>query len=266
MSSLSKIEWTDATWNPVTGCKKVSPGCKNCYAEFFAERFRGVKGHPFENGFDVTLWPKKLEIPLNWKSPKVIFVNSMSDLFLDQIPDSFIEQIFKVMETANHHIYQVLTKRPKRMLEWTTKRYSSSKDKKNKLPKFPANVWLGVSVETELYKNRIAILKESPAEIKFISFEPLLGEIQFLKKELLGVQWAIVGGESGHYARPMNPDWIKRIHKACLNSDVAFFFKQWGAYNEEGVKMSKKKAGRIYLGKTWDEMPKQFEPSELILS
>jgi protein gp37 len=259
MSLGTKIEWTDATWNPVTGCKKVSPGCKNCYAETFAERFRGVKNHPFENGFDMTLWPSKLGIPASWKKPKVIFVNSMSDLFLESIPDAFIEKVFAAMIEADHHIYQVLTKRPKRMAEWVNKRYSALGAQTKRKPVFPGHVWLGASVESAIYKNRISMLRETPAPIKFISFEPLLGEIDFEKGELDDISWAIVGGESGHRARVMRAEWIESIQRACTESKVAFFFKQWGAFNEEGIKVGKKMSGRILNGKTWDEMPALFD-------
>jgi protein gp37 len=255
MSLGSKIEWTDATWNPVTGCKKVSPGCKNCYAETFAERFRGVKNHPFENGFDMTLWPSKLGIPASWKKSKVIFVNSMSDLFLESVPDAFIEKVFEAMVHADHHIYQVLTKRPKRMVEWVTERFSAMGSRSKTKPAFPSHIWLGVSVESAIYKNRISLLRETPAPTKFISFEPLLGEIDFEVGELEGISWAIIGGESGHRARVMKSEWIESIHHACMESDVAFFFKQWGAFNEAGIKVGKKKSGRLYNGKTWDEMP-----------
>jgi protein gp37 len=255
MSLESKIEWTDATWNPTTGCKKVSPGCRNCYAETFAERFRGVKGHPFEHGFDLRLWESRLSAPAHWKSPKIIFVNSMSDLFMDEIPDSFIENVFDTMMVADHHIYQVLTKRPKRMVDWVNQRYRKARGKGVNKIAFPEHIWLGVSVESEIYKNRISILQQTPAPVKFISFEPLLGEINLTEMDLHDISWAIVGGESGHRARMMKPEWVIKIKEACEYSDVAFFFKQWGAFNEEGEKVGKKKSGRILFGKTWDAMP-----------
>jgi protein gp37 len=179
----------------------------------------------------------------------------MSDLFLESVPDAFIEKVFEAMVHADHHIYQVLTKRPKRMVEWVTERFSAMGSRSKTKPAFPSHIWLGVSVESAIYKNRISLLRETPAPTKFISFEPLLGEIDFEVGELEGISWAIIGGESGHRARVMKSEWIESIHHACMESDVAFFFKQWGAFNEAGIKVGKKKSGRLYNGKTWDEMP-----------
>lgn len=247
MSERSNIEWTDATWNPVTGCNKVSPGCKNCYAETFAERFRGVPGHPFEQGFDLRLWPERLKMPLEWQKPKVIFVNSMSDLFHEGVSDSFIKQVFETMCLATHHVFQVLTKRPERMREWTQRNFSE---------KLPQHIWLGVSVENQAYAWRIEHLQIAPAQVRFLSLEPLLGPIKLNGELLSGIHWVIVGGESGHRARPMNPEWVYSIRRDCLCYEVPFFFKQWGAFDPiSGRKVGKKSAGRLLEGKTWDELP-----------
>jgi protein gp37 len=234
MSSNSKIEWTDATWNPVRGCTKISPGCKHCYAERFAERFRGVKGHPFEQGFDLRLVPEKLDEPLRWKRPQRIFVNSMSDLFHDDVPLDYIQHIFQVMNQADWHQYQVLTKRAERLetvsrdLHWAP------------------HIWMGVSVENEDYLWRIDHLRRTNAHVKFLSIEPLLSAVGRLK--LRGIDWVIVGGESGPGARPMNQEWVTDIRDQCLTANVAFFFKQWGGVH-------KKRAGRELQGRTWNEMP-----------
>ena len=236
------------------GCKKISPGCKNCYAEKLAERFRGVKNHPFENGFDISVKPEKLDAPLLWKKSKMIFVNSMSDLFLDEIPDVYIDRVFNVMTRANQHTFQVLTKRPNRMLEWTKNRFNKKVKRGEKLV-FPKNIWLGVSVENKQFMKRIKLLKETPATIKFISFEPLLGNVKCSSYELQGISWVIVGGESGNRARPMKPDWVRTIQLSCIEANVPFFFKQWGTYNNKGIKTGKEKAGRNFEGKTWNEMP-----------
>ena len=235
MAYNSHIEWTQATWNPVTGCSKISVGCKNCYAEKFALRLQAM-GHPhYINGFKVTLHPDALTIPLHWQKPRIIFVNSMSDLFHEDIPIDFIQSVFEVMTTANWHIYQVLTKRSQRMLKLSPQ-----------LPWTP-NIWLGVTVETQEYIYRIEHLKKTPAHIKFISFEPLLSDMPTL--DLDGINWVIVGGESGSGARPMKPEWVINILNQCKSKNIPFFFKQWGGKN-------KKKAGRTLLGKTWDQMPK----------
>lgn len=247
MSDKSSIEWTDATWNPVTGCDKVSPGCKNCYAETFAERFRGVVGHPYEQGFDLKLWPERLTLPFNWKEPRTIFVNSMSDLFHKDVPDEYIRRVFDTMLKANHHIYQVLTKRSERMLRWTKATF--------KREAIPAHIWLGVSVENQDYVWRSQDLQNTPAQVRFLSIEPLLGPIDFKSQDLRGIHWAIVGGESGFRARPMQPEWVRNIRRKCREHKVAFFFKQWGSYNSQGERVGKKLAGRILDGKTWDAMP-----------
>ena len=234
MAEHSKIEWTDATWNPVRGCTKISPGCKHCYAERFAERFRGVKGHPFEQGFDLRLVPGKLGEPLRWKSPQRIFVNSMSDLFHDQVPLEYIQGVFRVMNEANWHQYQVLTKRAERLEAISAE-----------LP-WASHIWMGVSVENEDYLWRIDHLRRIKAHVKFLSIEPLLGPIG--KIDLCGIDWVIVGGESGPSARPMTAEWAKDIRDQCRKANVAFFFKQWGG-------VQKKRHGRELDGRTWDEMP-----------
>jgi protein gp37 len=237
MSDGSSIEWTDATWNPVRGCTKISPGCKHCYAETFAERFRGVPGHPFEQGFDLRLVPDALDLPLRWRSPRRIFVNSMSDLFHEDVPEEFIQRVFEVMRQASHHQFQVLTKRSARMVE-----LAATID-------CPDNVWMGVSVESADYTVRIDDLRKVRAAVRFISVEPLLGPIPRLP--LRGIHWVIVGGESGPRARPMDPSWVRSIRDQCAKAEVPFFFKQWG-----GVR--KKIAGRVLDDRTWDEMPATF--------
>lgn len=239
MSLDSKIEWTDATWNPVRGCTKISPGCKHCYAETFAERFRGVPGHPYEQGFDLKLVPEKLAEPLRWQTPKMIFVNSMSDLFHEGVPDDYIEAVAQVMVKANWHTYQVLTKRSPRM----------AKLLKGKL-RFAAesrHIWWGVSVENREYGlPRVRDLRESPAAVRFLSIEPLLEDLG--KFSLRGIHWVIVGGESGHGARPLQKEWVTAIRDQCSQAGVPFFFKQWG-----GVR--KKTAGRKLDGRTYDGFP-----------
>jgi protein gp37 len=241
MSSSSTIEWTDATWNPVRGCTKISPGCKHCYAETFAERFRGVKGHPYEQGFDPRLVPEKLAEPLRWRTPKMIFVNSMSDLFHDFVTDEYIVAVATVMAKANWHTYQVLTKRSDRL-----------RNLLNSKLRFAAqqpHIWWGVSVEDKKYGvPRIADLQAAGAAIRFLSVEPLLEDIGQL--DLRGIDWMIVGGESGAGARPMKEDWVLSLRNQCRKSKVAFFFKQWG-----GVR--KAKSGRRLEGKTYDEFPKR---------
>jgi len=239
VSARSTIEWTNASWNPLRGCVKVSPGCKHCYAETFAERFRGVPGHPFEQGFDLRLVPGKLEEPLRWKQGRRIFVNSMSDLFQPGVPTPYIAEVGRVMERADWHTYQVLTKRPERM-----KRLLSGELRwLSELP----HVWLGVSVENRRHGvPRIQLLRETPAAVRFLSIEPLLEDLGPL--DLTGIDWAIVGGESGPRARPMLEEWAISIRDQCARTRVAFFFKQWG-----GVR--KRKTGRLLRGKTYDEMP-----------
>ncbi len=241
MSASSSIEWTEATWNPVTGCTKVSPGCAHCYAETFAERFRGVPDHPYEMGFDLTLRPERLELPLGWRKPRMIFVNSMSDLFHEDVPAEFVQQVFGTMKRARWHTFQVLTKRPGRALELAAE-----------LP-WPANVWLGVSVENRRFLSRLDALRRIPAAVRFASCEPLLGPLDGI--ELRDIDWVIAGGESGPRARPMKPQWACALRDACTREGVPFFFKQWGAYNEEGQRVGKKRAGRTLEGRTWGEMP-----------
>lgn len=255
MSQVSTIEWTDSTWNPVTGCTKVSPGCKNCYALTFAERWRGIPGHPYEQGFDVRLWPDRLTVPISWKSPRRIFVNSMSDLFQEDVPDEYIKKVFDVMIFADQHIYQVLTKRSERMMTWTRKHFRFVNEKKSDKPILPGHIWLGVSVENQKYTGRIKHLQQTPAKVRFLSIEPLLGEVKLFKYLLNGIHWVIVGGESGPKARPMNPEWAKLVQSQCAKYEVPFFFKQWGAYNPRGKRVGKKNAGRRLHGKTWNEMP-----------
>ncbi|MBI2069240.1 MAG: phage Gp37/Gp68 family protein [Elusimicrobia bacterium] len=250
MALNSTIEWTDATWNPVTGCTKISPGCKYCYAERFAERFRGVPDHPFSQGFDLKLWPERLALPLQWKIPKRIFVNSMSDLFHKDVPDGFIAKVFETMLSAQWHTFQVLTKRSERMMIWT-QNYS----KQIGLLKMPPHVWLGVSVENDDYVSRIRNLQQVPAKIRFLSVEPLIGPVCLNKSRLKGIHWVIVGGESGPGARPMHPEWAQSIRRQCHEANVSFFFKQWGAFNVHGEHVGKKAAGRVLNGKIWNEMP-----------
>lgn len=234
MSQNSPIEWTDSTWNPVTGCTKISPGCKHCYAETFSERFRGVPGHPFEQGFDLKLWPERLDLPLRWKQPRTIFVNSMSDLFHERVPADFIFKVFETMKTADWHTFQILTKRSERLRRLA-----------RMLP-WPRNVWMGVSVESPVYTFRIDDLREVPSAARFLSIEPLLAEIKSL--DLDEIDWVIVGGESGPKCRPMDARWVRLIRHECKVQHVPFFFKQWGGTR-------KKLTGRILDGRTWDEMP-----------
>lgn len=242
MSENSRIEWTDATWNPVTGCTKVSPGCAHCYAETLAERFRGVYGHPYERGFDLTLRPERLDTPLSWKRPRRVFVNSMSDLFHEDVPDQFIYGVFDTMRRAHWHQFQVLTKRPQRVVELA-----------QRLP-WPPNVWLGTSIELQRWAWRADAIRQVPAAVRFLSCEPLLGPI---KVDLTGIHWVIVGGESGPKARPMHPEWARCIRDQCLAAGVPFFFKQWGTYDANGKRVGKWISGRLLDGRTWDAMPTQ---------
>lgn len=232
--ATSTIEWTESTWNPVTGCTKISPGCKHCYAHRMALRLQAMGQANYVNGFKVTLQPHMLELPLRWKKPQRIFVNSMSDLFHPSVPEEYIFKVFEVMARADWHQFQVLTKRSDRLLELD-----------HKLP-WMSHIWMGVSVENERYAARIDDLRKTRAHIKFLSLEPLLGPLPKLK--LRGIDWAIVGGESGPGARPMDADWVTQIRDQCLRADVAFFFKQWGG-------VFKKRTGRELDGRTWDEMP-----------
>lgn len=234
MPGSSAIEWTDATWNPVTGCDKVSPGCAHCYAETFAERWRGIPGHPYEQGFDLRLWPERLDYPLRWKRPRLIFVNSMSDLFHPAVPEEFIGAVFDVMLRADHHVFQVLTKRPERLAEMAAR-----------LP-WPDQVWMGVSIENRRFVGRADALRAVPARVRFISAEPLLGRLDGLRLE--GIHWLIAGGESGPRHRPVREDWLWHLQGACAANGVAFFFKQWGGPRA-------KTGGRTLGGRTWDSMP-----------
>jgi protein gp37 len=239
MSDHSKIEWTDATWNPVRGCTKVSPGCKHCYAETFAERFRGVPGHPFEAGFDLRLVPEKLMEPLKWTSSKRVFVNSMSDLFHPKVPESYIARVVEVMLAADWHTYQVLTKRPERMQSLLRGCFEGAAKAEH--------IWWGVSVENRRHGlPRIDALRRSDAEMKFLSCEPLLESLG--KFSLKGINWVIVGGESGPGARPMKKAWVREIQKHCARAGVPFFFKQWGG-------VQKSRFGRLLDGRTHDELP-----------
>jgi protein gp37 len=234
MADRSAIEWTEATWNPVTGCDKVSPGCAHCYAETFAERWRGIEGHPYEQGFDLRLWPERLTLPLSWKRPRRIFVNSMSDLFHERIPNEFVRQVFETMVIADWHVFQILTKRPERMVELG-----------QTLP-WPDNVWLGVSIENKRWIDRADQLREVPAAVRFISAEPLLGPLDGL--DLTHIDWLIAGGESGPVRRPPKEEWFTDLRDQCLEAGTAFFFKQWGG-------RTPKAGGRDLAGRTWDEFP-----------
>ncbi|SRR5581483_5119495 len=239
MSEHSKIEWTDATWNPVRGCTKISPGCTRCYAERFAERFRGVPGHPYEFGFDLRLVPDKLSEPLNWKKPRRIFVNSMSDLFHPGVPDEFVCEVAQTMIAANWHTYQILTKRSERMRDLLNTKLSFVKQAEH--------IWWGVSVENRSYGlPRIEHLRSARVPIRFLSIEPLLEELGNLN--LAGISWVIVGGESGPGARPMDKEWVLSIKRQCRRFGVPFFFKQWGG-------TQKAKNGRTLAGRTYDELP-----------
>ncbi len=235
MSTKSNIEWTESTWNPVTGCSKISTGCKNCYAERMAFRLQKMGQRNYRNGFNLTVHEHVLTRPLSWKKPQTIFVNSMSDLFHKDVPEDFILKTFDVMAKANWHIFQVLTKRSERLLEM------------NATIDWPQNVWMGVSVENKEYKYRIDHLRQTGAVVKFLSLEPLLGPLPELN--LNDIDWAIVGGESGPKARPMELCWVTGIRDQCSIAKLPFFFKQWGGVN-------KKKSGRLLDGRTWDEMPK----------
>lgn len=234
MAQKSRIEWTDSTWNPVTGCSKVSQGCKNCYAERMAKRLQAMGSKRYKGGFELTLHEDLVDAPLRWKKPRMVFVNSMSDLFHEKIPFEFIEKVFSTMVRAEQHTFQILTKRSSRLLEVS-----------QRLP-WPKNVWMGVSIENESVLQRVIELRRTPAQVKFLSCEPLLGTLRSL--QLDGIDWVIVGGESGPRARPMNVEWVYQIHDRCREFNVPFFFKQWGGTN-------KKKTGRTLDGRTWDEMP-----------
>jgi protein gp37 len=232
------IEWTNATWNPVTGCTKISAGCDHCYAERFSERFRGVAGHPFSMGFDLTLRPERLHQPERWSRPRMIFVNSMSDLFHKDVPFTFVDRVFDTMERASWHNFQVLTKRSSRMRDYVRRRYVNAGA--------PAHIWLGVSVEDGTKLSRVRQLSQAPAAVRFLSIEPLIGPIGELPLD--GIAWVIVGGESGPGARPTNPHWVRDIRDQCINQDIPFFFKQWGG-------LRPKSGGRILDGREWNEFP-----------
>jgi protein gp37 len=241
MSDHSAIEWTDATWNPVRGCTKISPGCKHCYAETFAERFRGVRGHPYERGFDLRLVPDKLAEPLRWQAPRMVFVNSMSDLFHESVPDEYISAVARVMQLARWHTFQVLTKRSRRMRDLLGSKLADVARE--------SHIWWGVSVEDRKYGlPRIAHLRASPARARFLSVEPLLEDLG--RVDLTGITWVIVGGESGPGSRPMRSEWVTSLRDQCATGGVSFFFKQWGGY-------PKGRFGRELDGKTHDAMPQR---------
>jgi protein gp37 len=234
MADRSAIEWTEATWNPVTGCDQVSPGCAHCYAKTFAERWRGIPGHPYEQGFALRMWPERLDQPLRWRRPRTIFVNSMSDLFHEDIPEEFVGEVFRVMGEADWHIFQILTKRAERLVELGERL------------NWPANVWMGVSIENRRYVHRADLLRQVPAAVRFISAEPLLGELEGL--DLDEIDWLIAGGESGPGHRPVREEWLTQLRDRCEDEGVAFFFKQWGGARP-------KSGGRLLGGRTWDQMP-----------
>lgn len=238
MAGKTSIEWTNATWNPVTGCTKISAGCDRCYAERFAERFRGVPGHPFENGFDLTLRPERIEQPLKWRRRQMIFVNSMSDLFHKEVPFSFIDDVFETMLRADWHTFQVLTKRSSIMRRYVNSRFQNRS--------VPDHIWLGVSVEDGGRKSRIQHLRDTHADVRFLSIEPLIGPIGAL--DLTGIHWVIVGGESGPRYRPMEINWAREVRDQCRSAHVPFFFKQWGGFRP-------KSRGRELDGAKWDEFP-----------
>jgi protein gp37 len=238
MSDRSAIEWTDSTWNPVTGCTKVSSGCDHCYAERFSERFRGVDGHPFTTGFDLTLRPDRVEQPLSWRKPRMIFVNSMSDLFHKDIPTSFVDMVFETMEVADWHVYQILTKRSSRLRNYVNQRYPASPA--------PAHIWLGASVEDGTKKSRIEHVRQTNAAVRFLSLEPLIGPLG--RANLSGIHWVIVGGESGPGCRPMKAEWAREVRDQCRPNNVPFFFKQWGG-------LRPKSGGRILDGIEWNQLP-----------
>jgi protein gp37 len=238
MADKSAIEWTEATWNPVTGCDQVSPGCAHCYAKTFAERWRGVPGHPYEQGFDLRVWPERLDQPLKWKRPRTIFVNSMSDLFHERIPDAFIAEVFATMVEADWHVFQILTKRPERLLALSDGLA------------WPPNVWMGVSIENRRFVHRADLLRQVPATTRFISAEPLLGPLEGL--DLTDIHWLIAGGESGPGHRPVREEWVLDLRNRCDDEGVAFFFKQWGGARP-------KSRGRLLEGREWNAMPVNSE-------
>ena len=230
----SKIEWTEMTWNPTTGCSKISKGCKHCYAETMSKRLQAMGNPKYKNGFEITLHPDTMKIPYSWRKPRIVFVNSMSDLFHEDIPFKYLQNIFHVMNDCSQHIFQVLTKRAEQLNRLQSRLYWGS------------NIWMGVTVESKEYEKRIDLLRKTNASVKFLSIEPMIGPTPAL--DLTGIDWVIVGGESGFGARPIKKDWVLDIQEQCLQADVPFFFKQWGGVN-------KKKNGRILNGKTFDGMP-----------
>lgn len=244
MPQDSSIEWTDKSWNPVTGCDEVSPGCDHCYAKVFAERWRGVPGHAYEQGFDLKLWPARLGVPLTWKKPARIFVNSMSDLFHKDIPDSFILQVFTTMRNAHWHTFQVLTKRPKHAVRFF---------ERNNIGILPANVWMGTTIENNDYTWRADELRKIPARVRFISAEPLLSGLPSLRLD--HIHWLIAGGESGHGARPAHPDWFRDLRDRCNAAGVAYFFKQWGQFvsgvSRDGDPFELASGATFDTGETW---------------
>jgi protein gp37 len=305
MSDNTGIEWADATWNPVTGCTEVSPGCDHCYAKTFAERWRGIPGHHFERGFDVVLRPERVDQPLRWKKPRRIFVNSMSDLFHEQVPDDYIAQVFGVMARASHHTFQLLTKRHGRMrsllhseafVSAVREIHMAAQPVPTPAPRWPLpNVWLGVSVENQQWADiRVRALLGTPAAVRFLSCEPLLGPVDLARsiepnfaasgwKDFRGLHWVIVGGESGRGARPMHPEWARSLLEQCQTAGIPFLFKQWGDWGHatgdqrdgdlrlhplDGDtrtyylmrRMGKKAAGRLLGGRTWDEYPQAVAP------
>lgn len=242
MASQSQIEWTEQTWNPTTGCTKISPGCKYCYAEVMAIRLRAMGTPGYENGFQLSLMKNRLEQPLHRRKSTIYFVNSMSDLFHEEIPTNFLDQVFEVIDKTPWHTYQILTKRSERMLNYFKSRA------------VPENAWLGVSVEDKKSGvPRIKDLRTVKARIRFISAEPLLEDLGIIN--LKGIHWVIVGGESGPKARPMKPEWVENIHQQCMQSGTAFFFKQWGGWGADGKRRAKKANGRVFNGRIWNEMP-----------
>ena len=241
MKKISGIEWTEATWNPSTGCNKVTAGCKHCYAETMAKRLMAMGAPGYENGFEFTLMPERLEMPLKIRKPTKFFVNSMSDLFHEEMPFEFLDRVFDIIRATPHHTYQILTKREKVLENYC------------QIRRIPDNVWLGVSVEFRNAKKRIDILRNVPAKIRFLSVEPLLEDLGDL--DLENIHWVIVGGESGPKARPMAPQWALKIMKQCEDQNVAFFFKQWGTWGDDGIRRSKKANGRILAGREWNEEP-----------
>ena len=243
MALNSPIEWTSATWNPVTGCTKISAGCAHCYAEALAKRLRAMGNARYADGFEVHLHEDALDLPLSWKQPRMVFVNSMSDLFHEQVPFGFIEKVFRTIQRADWHTFQILTKRGERLAELAPR-----------LP-WPENLWMGVTVECQECAGRIDYLRTVPAAVKFVSAEPLIGPLEI---DLEGVDWLIVGGESGPRARPINPDWVRALRDQCVREGVSFFFKQWGGFN-------KKRNGRLLDEQTWDEFPAVPRHTQLAL-